>query len=206
MYQRYVKRLLDVTAAITFTVLLLVPFVLIAVCIKLESKGPVFYKQKRAGKNLKPFGIYKFRTMTVDAPKNCPTNSLLNADSYITHSGRIMRKLSIDELPQVLNVFKNEMSVVGPRPVILNETGLLSERKKYGANRCKPGITGWAQVNGRDELDDIAKARMDGYYVQNYGFITDLKCILKTFTVILLAAGHREGYEQNHNERIVGCR
>lgn len=195
MYQRFIKRLLDTLSATTFAILLIIPFVLIAICIKLDSKGPVLFKQKRAGKDLKPFKVYKFRTMTTNAPKNCPTNSLSDAHNYITRSGKIMRKLSIDELPQILNVLKNEMSIVGPRPVILNETDLLTEREKHSANSCKPGITGWAQVNGRDELRVEEKAKMDGEYAREVGFIMDTRCLIKTITAVLSVKGHKEGHE-----------
>lgn len=139
--------------------------------------------------------------MSTDAPANMPTNSFTEAGSYITRFGKIMRKLSIDELPQIINVLRGEMSIVGPRPVVLTEKGLIRQRAKYRANSVKPGITGWAQVNGRDELDDIIKARMDGYYVENFGFVTDLKCLFKTFVVILTAAGHSEGHEQAENNK-----
>ena len=158
---------------ILLMILLILPICLIAIWVKLDSKGTVIFKQKRVGKNLKPFMVYKFRTMTTDAPKNCPTNSLNNALLYITRSGKIMRKLSVDELPQLINVLKGEMSIIGPRPVILFETDLLSEREKYNANNCRPGITGWAQVNGRDELRTIEKAKMDGEYVNNFGIVMD---------------------------------
>lgn len=199
MYQRFIKRLLDTLSATTFAILLIIPFVLIAICIKLDSKGPVLFKQKRAGKDLKPFKVYKFRTMTTNAPKNCPTNNLSDASNYITRSGKIMRKLSIDELPQILNVLKNEMSIVGPRPVILNETDLLTEREKHSANSCKPGITGWAQVNGRDELRIKEKARMDGEYAKKVGLIMDTKCLIMTIWAVLSVRGHKEGHETEHS-------
>lgn len=193
MYQRYLKRLLDVIFASAFVILLIIPFALIAVWIKIDSKSTVFFKQKRAGKNLKPFMVYKFRTMTTDAPKNCPTKSLNNANVYITRSGEIMRKLSIDELPQLINVLKGEMSIVGPRPVILFETDLLLEREKYGANSCKPGITGWSQVHGRDKLCTIDKAKMDGGYVKNFGIIMDVKCVFMSVWTVLSRNGYNEG-------------
>jgi O-antigen biosynthesis protein WbqP len=130
--------------------------------------------------------------MRTDAPANIATNSFKNSTSYITSVGKILRKLSIDELPQIFNVLKGNMSIIGPRPVVLSEHGLTALREESGANGVKPGITGWAQVNGRDELDDIIKARMDGYYVANFGLKTDIKCLLKTVLVILSAAGHSE--------------
>lgn len=177
--------------------LLAAPLLLISIWIKLDSKGPVIFKQKRAGKNLKPFVVYKFRSMSVRAPKYQATNDMLDAGRYITFAGKIMRKLSIDELPQLINVIKGEMSIVGPRPVILKETDLLSEREKYNANACKPGITGWAQVNGRDELRVKEKAEMDGYYVRNFGIIMDIKCLTMTLMAVLSMYGYREGHENN---------
>lgn len=195
MYQKFVKRLLDLSSATAIAIILLIPLALVAAWVKFDSKGPVFFKQKRAGKDLKLIKIYKFRTMTTNAPKNCPTNSLTNANSYITRSGKIMRKLSIDELPQLINVLKNDMSIVGPRPVILNEIDLLTEREKNNANSCKPGITGWAQVNGRDELRVKEKARMDGEYAKKIGIIMDTTCLIMTIWTVLSIRGHKEGHE-----------
>jgi O-antigen biosynthesis protein WbqP len=195
MYEKYIKRLLDVFFASIFIVILLIPFVIISALIKLDSRGSVFFKQKRAGKNLKPFIVYKFRTMTTNAPKNCPTNNLTDANIYITRLGEIMRKLSIDELPQLINVVKGDMSLVGPRPVILFETDLLSEREKYNANSCEPGITGWAQVNGRDELAISVKAEMDGEYANQISFAMDAKCLLMTIGAVLSIKGNKDGHE-----------
>jgi O-antigen biosynthesis protein WbqP len=200
MYRKYIKRLLDFTFASILIVFLIIPFAIIAIWIKLDSRGPIFFKQKRAGKNLVPFVAYKFRSMTVDAPKDCPTNNLKDAKSYITRSGRIMRKLSIDELPQLLNVIRGDMSIVGPRPVVLNETDLFAEREKYNANSCRPGITGWAQVNGRDELRVVQKAKMDGEYVSNISLAMDTKCILMTIGAVLSLNGNKDGHElKNYN-------
>lgn len=201
MYARYGKRTLDLVLASIGAIVIFIPMLFVALVIKLDSPGGVFFKQPRYGKDKKPFTVYKFRTMSTDAPANMPTNSFTEAGSYITRFGKIMRKLSIDELPQIINVLRGEMSIVGPRPVVLTEKGLIRQRAKYRANSVKPGITGWAQVNGRDELDDIIKARMDGYYVENFGFVTDLKCLFKTFVVILTAAGHSEGHEQAENNK-----
>ena len=195
MYQRQLKRLLDVIFASALAIFLIIPFAIIAVWIKIDSKGAVFFKQKRAGKNLVPFMVYKFRTMTTDAPKNCPTNNLANAGAYITNAGKIMRKLSIDELPQLINVLRGEMSIVGPRPVILFETDLLSEREKYNANSCTPGITGWAQVNGRDELVTSVKAKIDGEYANQISFTMDAKCLLMTIGAVLSIKGNKDGHE-----------
>lgn len=194
-YQLYIKRVFDVIFSITLLTILFVPLLFVALWVKLDSKGPVFFKHIRAGKDRKPFMVYKFRSMSVSAPKYQATNDLLDAGAYITFSGRIMRKLSIDELPQLINVIKGEMSIVGPRPVILEEEDLLAEREKYNANSCKPGITGWAQVNGRDELRIKEKAKMDGYYVENFGLIMDIKCLVRTLRAVLSMHGHKEGHE-----------
>ena len=189
----YAKRAADFSVAIISLCLLAVLFVVVAILIKADSKGPIFFKQLRFGKDEKPFTIYKFRTMTTDAPKNAATRELQDAASYITKVGKIMRKLSIDELPQLLNILKGEMSVVGPRPVILAEIDLITERTKYGANALIPGITGWAQANGRDEIDIYTKARMDGDYASEFGLVMDIRCLFKTVETILFAKGYQEG-------------
>lgn len=201
MYKRYGKRILDLVLASVGAIIIFVPMLFVALIIKLDSPGGVFFRQPRYGKNKKPFVVYKFRTMSTDAPSDMPTNSFTEAGSYITRFGRVMRKLSIDELPQIINVFRGEMSIVGPRPVVLTEKELIRQRAKYRANSVKPGITGWAQVNGRDELDYLQKAELDGWYVKNLSFKTDVKCILKTFYVALSLAGHTEGHEQVDNNQ-----
>ncbi|MGD8374138.1 MAG: sugar transferase [Candidatus Woesebacteria bacterium] len=193
MYKKYIKRLLDIAIASIALILALPIALLIALVIKLDDRGPVFFKHKRYGQNKNPFTIYKFRTMKTTAPKSCPTNDLTNHEQHIMRSGKILRKLSLDELPQLINVLQGKMSLVGPRPVILEETDLIAERDKYGANECKPGITGWAQVSGRDELRMKIKARMDGEYAKSLGFWMDLKCILLTFWAVVSVKGHREG-------------
>ena len=202
MYQKYIKRTLDILLSPVLILILSPLFLLVAVIIKLDSKGPVFFTHKRAGKNLVPFTVYKFRTMNSNTPKNIPTNSFRDANSYITNPGRIMRKLSIDELPQSFNVLKGEMSIVGPRPVVLNETDLLSEREKYKANACRPGITGWAQVNGRDELVTSVKAKMDGDYVKSLGILMDLRCIFMTVFAVLSIKGNKDGHESVDSDLI----
>ncbi len=199
MYKRYGKRILDIVLASIGAIIIFIPMLFVALIIKLDSPGGVFFRQPRYGKDKKPFVVYKFRTMSTDAPSDMPTNSFTEAGSYITRFGRLMRKLSIDELPQIINVLKGEMSIVGPRPVVLTEKELIRQRAKYRANSVKPGITGWAQVNGRDELDYLQKAELDGWYVKNLSFKTDVKCILKTFYVALSLAGHSEGHEQVDN-------
>ena len=196
MYREYGKRIEDVSIALAALVILGLPMLLVAAAIRLTSKGPALFRQKRFGKDKQLFTVYKFRTMSTKAPKNMPTNSFTNADSYITPLGGVLRKLSIDELPQLLNVIKGEMSIVGPRPVIKTEKKLISLRQKYPANSVKPGITGWAQVNGRDDLDDQRKAEMDGEYVQRLSFLTDVKIMIKTIGAVLMMSGHTEGSER----------
>ena len=196
MYREYGKRIEDVSIALAALVILGLPMLLVAAAIRLTSKGPALFRQKRFGKDKQLFTVYKFRTMYTKAPKNMPTNSFTNADSYITPLGGVLRKLSIDELPQLLNVIKGDMSIVGPRPVIKTEKKLISLRQKYHANSVKPGITGWAQVNGRDDLDDQRKAEMDGEYVQRLSFLTDVKIMIKTIGAVLMMSGHTEGSER----------
>lgn len=196
MYREYGKRIEDVSIALAALVILGLPMLLVAAAIRLTSKGPALFRQKRFGKDKQLFTVYKFRTMSTKAPKNMPTNSFTNADSYITPLGGVLRKLSIDELPQLLNVIKGEMSIVGPRPVIKTEKKLIDLRQKYQANSVKPGITGWAQVNGRDDLDDQRKAEMDGEYVQQLSFLTDVKIMIKTIGAVLMMSGHTEGNER----------
>ena len=189
----YAKRAADFSVAIISLCLLAVPFVVVAILIKADSRGTIFFKHLRFGKDEKPFMIYKFRTMISAAPRNTATRELQDTTSYITKVGKILRKLSIDELPQLINILKGEMSVVGPRPVILAETDLIAERSKYGANALTPGITGWAQANGRDEIDIYTKARMDGDYASEFGFMMDIRCLFKTVETILFAKGYQEG-------------
>ncbi len=195
MYQRFGKRVFDITAATVAIIVFALPMLIVVIWVKLDSRGPALFRQLRSGKNRVAFTVYKFRTMSVDAPSDAPTNAFKNSGSFITRSGKIMRKLSLDELPQLFNVLKGDMSIVGPRPVVLKEKNLLKLRAPLGANNVKPGITGWAQVNGRDELDDIIKSRMDGEYVANYGFKMDMKCLVHTFAAVLSLKGHKEGHE-----------
>jgi len=196
-YKKFLKRFFDIVFSVIMLIILAIPFVMIAAWIKIDSKGPILFKHTRSGKNRQPFTVYKFRSMSTDAPKYQATNTFLDAGSFITFSGRIMRRLSIDELPQLVNVLKGEMSIVGPRPVILAEKELLLEREKYQANSYKPGITGWAQVNGRDELRIDEKAKMDGYYAEHFGLVMDIKCLFRTLTAVLSMNGYREGHERD---------
>ncbi len=168
-------------------------FLLIAVIIKTESRGPVFFRQRRVGKDKRQFFIIKFRTMLSETPKDTPTHLLLNPDAFITRSGRVLRKTSIDELPQIFNILKGEMSIVGPRPALWNQSDLITERDLFGANALLPGLTGWAQVNGRDELAIAEKARYDGEYVRRIGFLFDVRIFFMTLYRVVSREGVKEG-------------
>lgn len=188
-----VKRLLDFILAL-ISLLLLSPFlILIALIIKFTSEGPVFFKQKRIGKNKKEFYILKYRTMRTDTPKDMPTHLLDNPDAYITRIGKMLRKTSLDELPQLINILKGEMSFIGPRPALWNQFDLIAERDKYGANDVYPGLTGWAQINGRDELPIDIKAKLDGEYVERMSLGFDLKCFVVTIISVVKRDGVVEG-------------
>lgn len=167
----------------------------IAAAIKLEDgiKAPVFFTQKRVGIHRTHFQLYKFRSMKVDTPHDKPTHLLENPEQYITKVGKFLRKSSLDELPQLWNIFKGDMSVVGPRPALWNQYDLIEERDKYGANDVKPGLTGWAQINGRDELEIPAKAKLDGYYVRKFSMALDVKCFLETIWSVVKSEGVVEG-------------
>ncbi|QHT48027.1 sugar transferase [Bacillus sp. SB49] len=187
------KRFIDVMLSVT-ALLLLSPFILIFVIIlKLDSKGPVLFKQKRVGINQKYFYMLKFRTMKVDTPKDTPTHLLINAENYITNVGKFMRKTSLDELPQIWNILLGHMSFVGPRPALWNQEDLIIAREKYGANDALPGLTGWAQVNGRDEVPIDLKAKLDGEYVGNISMSMDLKCIFLTLIKVIKRENIVEG-------------
>lgn len=196
MYERFGKRVLDLAVAVPAFIILSPLMIIAAMWIKLDSPGGVLFRQPRAGKNRVPFTVYKFRSMAVNAPKNMATNDFKDADAYITRSGKVLRKLSIDELPQLFNVIKGDMSIVGPRPVVLAEKRLLDLRKEQGALAVKPGVTGWAQVNGRDELSPGEKAELDGYYARNVKLLLDVKCIILTAWIVLTLAGNSEGHER----------
>ncbi|MCK1221867.1 sugar transferase [Streptococcus uberis] len=192
MYQ-VVKRLLAILIS-GLAIIILSPVLLaIAIAIKCDSKGPVLFKQKRVGKDKKHFMIYKFRSMYVDAPADMPTHMLKDPTAMITKVGAFLRKTSLDELPQLFNIFKGEMAIVGPRPALWNQYDLIAERDKYNANSIRPGLTGWAQINGRDELEIDEKSRLDGYYVAHMSFLMDLKCFIGTFISVLKSDGVVEG-------------
>lgn len=188
-----VKRLFDFILALIGLILLSPLFLIIIIAIKLDSRGPVFFKQKRVGVNKTHFNILKFRTMRIDTPKDMPTHLLKNPEQYITKVGKFLRKTSLDELPQILNIIAGSMSIVGPRPALWNQYDLIAERDKYGANNIRPGLTGWAQINGRDTVSIEDKARYDGDYVENLGVKMDVKCFIGTIVTVLKREGVLEG-------------
>ena len=193
MYQKGIKRLIDFVLSLLGIVVLSPVLLILALCVKCTSPGPVLFKQKRVGKNKTFFQIYKFRSMRSDTPKDMPTHMLQDPEAFITPVGRFMRKTSLDELPQLFNILKGQMSVVGPRPALWNQDDLVAERDKYGANACVPGLTGWAQVNGRDELPIPVKAELDGYYAKHISFGLDVKIFFKTIGSVLHHEGVVEG-------------
>ncbi|WP_296876508.1 sugar transferase [Thomasclavelia sp.] len=193
MYRNGIKRILDFILYLCGLIVLSPVFLILCIWIKLDSKGPVLFKQKRVGINKTYFNIYKFRTMYIDTPKDMPTHMLADPDQYITKAGKFLRKTSLDELPQILNILKGEMSIIGPRPALWNQDDLIEERDKYRANDVRPGLTGWAQINGRDELEIPVKARLDGEYVKRISFLFDIKCFLGTIMSVLKSDGVVEG-------------
>lgn len=188
-----IKQIVDFMMALIGILLLWPFFLIIAVIIKLTSKGPVLFKQKRLGKHKREFYILKFRTMRTDTPSDMPTHLLQDPDFFITSVGKFLRKTSLDELPQIINILKGEMSIVGPRPALWNQYDLIVERDKYGSNDIKPGLTGWAQINGRDELSIEEKAKLDGEYTTNITFVFDIKVFVRTVLSVLKSDGVREG-------------
>ncbi|WP_455537601.1 sugar transferase [Terrisporobacter sp.] len=188
-----IKRFLDFLISMIGIVILSPVFLLIILLIKLDSRGPVLFKQRRIGINKKEFNILKFRTMRIDTPKYIPTHLLDNPEAYITKIGGVLRKTSLDELPQIINIIKGEMSIIGPRPALWNQFDLIEERDKYRANDVLPGLTGWAQINGRDELAIAVKARYDGEYVDNMSLFFDIKCFFRTILKVLKRDGVVEG-------------
>ena len=201
MYFNFFKRVIDFLLALGGIIVLGLPMIIIAILVKLDSPGPVLFKQKRVGINKTYFNILKFRTMRTDAPKNAPTHLLQSAESYITTVGAFLRKSSLDELPQLFNILAGEMSVVGPRPALWNQYDLIEERDKYGANDVRPGLTGWAQINGRDELEIPVKAKLDGYYVENMSLAMDARCFFATIGVVAKAEGVVEGGTGSMNKK-----
>lgn len=193
MYKHFLKRLFDLVLSFLGIIILLIPMAILAIAIKCDSKGPVFFKQKRIGKNKKIFTILKFRTMRTDTPHDAPTHELSDPTKWITRVGGFLRKTSLDEIPQIFNIFVGHMSIIGPRPALWNQDDLIAERDKYGANDVKPGLTGWAQINGRDELEIPVKAKLDGEYVEKMSFAFDCKCFFGTIKSVLKHDGVVEG-------------
>ena len=193
MYRKVFKRLIDLVLSFCALVVLAVPLVFFAVLVKLDSRGPVLFWQKRVGKNRELFMMPKFRSMYTETPSEMPTHLLNDPQRWITPVGRVYRKLSIDELPQIWSIFTGKMSIIGPRPALWNQFDLIEEREKYGANDVRPGLTGWAQINGRDELEIPVKAKLDGEYVQNMSFFFDCKCFFGTIAAVLRHDGVVEG-------------
>lgn len=193
MYSRFIKRILDIVLSALGIVVLLIPMAIISLLIKTDDPGPAFFTQKRVGLHKKLFKLYKFRSMKISTPHDVPTHLLKDPEQYLLKCGRILRKLSIDELPQLFNIFIGDMSVIGPRPALWNQYDLIAERDKYGANDVKPGLTGWAQINGRDELEIPVKAKLDGEYVEKQSFLFDCKCFFGTIGKVLKSDGVVEG-------------
>ncbi len=188
-----VKAILDRILALFGLILLSPLFLVLILMVKLDSRGPVLFKQKRVGIGKKHFNILKFRTMRTDTPKDTPTHLLADPEQYITKAGRFLRRTSLDELPQIVNILRGDMAIVGPRPALWNQYDLIAERDKYGANDILPGLTGWAQINGRDELPIEVKAKLDGEYVKKMGFAMDLKCLIGTVVSVAKQEGVVEG-------------
>jgi len=197
-YDKVIKRIIDLILS-TIGIIVLIPFwIFIAIAIKIDDPGPVFFRQKRIAKDAKDgtvkyFSILKYRSMKTSTPKDMPTHMLKNPEQYITKVGGFLRKTSLDELPQIFNIFAGQMAIVGPRPALYNQTDLYDERAKYNANKVRPGLTGWAQINGRDELEIEDKARLDGEYVEKISFGMDLRCFFGTFLSVLRQEGVVEG-------------
>lgn len=196
MYRRGVKRVFDLILSVLALVVLSPFFLLFAIIIKCDSRGPVFFRQKRVGKDKTTFMMLKFRTMKADTPKDVPTHLLDDPNARITRVGGIMRRFSLDELPQIWHIARGQMSIIGPRPALWNQDDLIAERDKYGANAVRPGLTGYAQVNGRDELPIPVKAELDGYYAKHLSFLLDAKIFFRTIKYVFTSRGVVEGRQQ----------
>jgi len=193
MHYRTIKRIIDIIVSVCGMIIFSWLFIILMIAIKIDSPGPVLFKQTRIGQGKKQFKILKFRTMRIDTPKDIPTHMLLNPDQYITRLGRFLRKSSLDEIPQIWNIFVGQMSVIGPRPALWNQDDLINERDKYGANAMVPGLTGWAQINGRDELPIEIKAKLDGEYTEKISLAMDVRCFIGTIRSVLKKEGIVEG-------------
>ena len=199
MYEKYLKRIADIVLSLLGLIFFSWIYVIIIIAIKIDDPGPAFFTQKRVGKDKSYFKLHKFRSMKMSTPHDTPTHLLENPEQYITKIGKFMRKYSIDELPQIWDIFVGNMSIVGPRPALWNQDDLVKERDKYHANHVRPGLTGWAQINGRDELEIPVKAKLDGEYVEKLkksslsGIVMDLRCFFGTFLSVLRADGVVEG-------------
>lgn len=202
MYKNYLKRPIDFILSLLGLIILSPVFLIVIIAIRIDSKGSVLFTQKRVGKNKKYFNIYKFRTMKIDTPKEMPTHLLDNPDYYITKVGKFLRKTSLDELPQLINILKGDMAVIGPRPALWNQEDLIEERDKYGANHVRPGLTGWAQINGRDELEISVKASLDGHYMKHITPWMDIKCFVGTITAVFKTTGVVEGGTGSINKKV----
>lgn len=192
-YERYTKRAGDFILSLLAVILLSPLFLVLAILIKTDSKGPILFTQKRVGRDKQFFTIYKFRSMYAETPKDAPTHTLQNPNAFITRVGAFLRKTSLDELPQIVNILKGDMSIIGPRPALWNQDDLVAERDRYEANVLLPGLTGWAQVNGRDELPIPIKAEYDGYYTSHLSFALDVKIFFKTLAKVFSGSGVVEG-------------
>jgi O-antigen biosynthesis protein WbqP len=193
MFYLKFKRFYDTFGAFIGILLLLPLYLIIMILIKIDSKGPILFKQKRVGRDKKHFNILKFRTMKIDTPKNTPTHMLENPELYITRIGKFLRKTSLDELPQIINILKGDMSIIGPRPALWNQIDLIEERDKYNVNCLKPGLTGYAQIKGRDELTITEKSKLDGYYAMHIGLLLDIKILILTIIIVIMGKGYKEG-------------
>lgn len=193
MYKGFVKRAIDIVMSAIGLILLSWVYLIISIAIEIDDPGPVLFTQKRVGQGKKLFKLHKFRSMKMSTPHDTPTHLLENPESYITRVGKFLRKSSLDELPQIWDIFVGNMSIIGPRPALWNQDDLIAERDKYGANGVKPGLTGWAQINGRDELEIPVKAKLDGEYVQKQSFLFDCKCFFGTIISVLKHEGVVEG-------------
>ncbi len=201
IYSKIIKRAIDFIISLLGCIILSPVFLILCIAIKIDSPGPILFKQRRIGIHKKEFSILKFRTMRIDTPKDMPTHLLTNPEQYITKVGKFLRKSSLDELPQIFNILAGQMSIIGPRPALWNQDDLIAERDKYGANDVMPGLTGWAQINGRDELEIPVKAKLDGEYVERMSFLFDVKCFFGTITSVLKHDGVVEGGTGTMNDQ-----